>query len=185
MGPIYPSAEEVRILAKYFGISEFSFAIRYLREVYDLPTGVYKIAFKSNSSNINGRGCIFYRNNSCAIYNSPRIEVCNAFPLNHFDLDSKQWEKDFISDGKPFCAGIGIGREWSLDEIRDIKNAYPNVGIKTKTQINPPTKPTIATMNDDSSFLSFSEEDIIQKFRSLPIGKKEEVRRLIDSLYHV
>ncbi len=186
MAIIYPSAEEVFSLSKYLGISELSFAVRYLRELYDSQANMSSLAFRTNSSDGNGWGCIFCQDNSCAIYNSSRTEICKIFPWNHFDLDSRQWEKEFIlGNGKPLCAGIGAGREWSLDEIRDIKNAYQNVGIKTKTQRNSPTEIIGANISNNSSILSFSEENFIQKFRSLSIGNKEEVRRLIDSLYHI
>jgi len=183
MALIYPSIEEVHSIAKYLDISKLSFAIRYLREIYDPQTDMFKIAFKANSPNSNGRGCIFYRNNSCAIYNSTRTDVCKVFPWNHFNIETKQWEKDFIRhDGKLLCHGIGIGREWSIDEIRCIKNTYPNVGVNTKIQLNHFTE----TIIDKSNYsLSFSEENLIQKFRSLSINERHKIERLVDSLYHI
>ncbi|HGE69303.1 TPA: hypothetical protein ENX78_00610 [Candidatus Poribacteria bacterium] len=45
MALIYPNIEEVHSIAKYLGISKLSFAIRYLREIYDPQTDMFKIAF--------------------------------------------------------------------------------------------------------------------------------------------
>lgn len=178
---IYPSVNEIHNIAKYLGISEIAFAIRYLREIYDPQADMLKIAFKSNSLDGDGFGCIFYQNNSCTIYDSGRTDICKVFPWNHFDLETAQWEKKFLRpDGKLLCVGVGFGKEWSLDEIRNIKNAYPNVGNKTKAQLNQFSK----SMNNKFSHLSVSEQNLIQKFRSLSIAERQEIERLIDSLYH-
>ncbi len=178
---IYPNVEEVRSIAKYLGVSEISFAIRYLREIYDPQTDMLKIAFKSNFPDGNGIGCVFYQNNSCVIYNSVRTDVCKVFPWNHFNLETKQWEREFIrSDGKLLCPGIGFGKEWSIDEIKNIKNLYSNVG--TKIQLNRSSK-TIANKNDN--YLSFSEANLVRKFRSLSIDERQKIEDLIESLYHI
>jgi len=189
MAVIYPGSEEVQKLAKYLNISVLSFAVRYLREIHDPQNNMYILAFRTNHPGNTGHGCVFYRDKSCVIYNSPRTDLCKVFPWNHFDLETKQWEENFISrDGKFWCAGIGIGRKWTLDEIRDVKQRYPCVGINIKRQLNQPTLPIvdIDMISDSSIFnLTISEENFINKLRSLPMEKKREVERLVDSLYHL
>lgn len=189
MAIIYPSREEVQQLAEFLNISELSFAIRYLREIFDPQMNVYIIAFKANHPESNNNGCIFCHNKLCAIYNSPRTDLCNVFPWNHFDIKMEKWEENFLTkNGGSWCPGIGIGREWTLDEIRNIKQKYPNVGIKIKRQSNQPPQQFLDNERVSSSFtlnLTMLEDSIVNKFRSLSMEKRKEIERLIDSLYHI
>lgn len=187
MATIYPSREEVQRLAEFMNISELSFAIRYLREIFDPQMNVYIVAFKTNHPGNVGSGCIFCRDKLCVIYNSSRTDLCNVFPWNHFDIEMEQWEENFLShDGKSWCLGIGAGREWTLKEIKEIKQKYPNVGLKTKRQFCSYTKPIFDMITNSSiSDLSVSEENIIHRYRSLPIDKKRELESMLNSLYRI
>ncbi|MDQ1328589.1 MAG: uncharacterized protein QG641_1874 [Candidatus Poribacteria bacterium] len=187
MTTIYPSREEVQKLAEYLNISELAFAVRYLREIFDPQMNVYLLAFKSNHSVNIGNGCIFCHNKLCVIYNSSRTDLCNVFPWNHFDLETEQWEDNFLSqDDKPWCPGVGFGRDWTLDEIKEIKQKYPNVGANTKRQINQPPQSLVDVIMSSSTFsLTMSEENFINKFRALSMEKRREFERLADSLYYI
>lgn len=187
MATIYPSREEIQKLAEYLNISELAFAVRYLREIFDPQMNVYLLAFKSNHSGNPGNGCIFCHNKLCVIYNSPRTDLCNVFPWNHFDLETEQWEDNFFSqDGKSWCPGIGVGRDWTLDEIKKIKQKYPNVDANTKRQINQPSQSLVDVIMSSSTFsLTMSEENFINKFRTLSMEKRREFERLADSLYYI
>jgi len=187
MTTIYPSREEIQKLAEYLNISELAFAVRYLREIFDPQMNVYLLVFKSNHSLNIGNGCIFCHNKLCVIYDSPRTDLCNVFPWNHFDLETEQWEDNFLSqDGKSWCPGIGVGRDWTLDEIKDIKQKYPNVGVNTKRQINQPSQSLVDVIVSSPTFsLTMSEENFINKFRALSIEKRREFERLADALYYI
>ncbi len=59
---IYPSAEDIKNIAEYLNISEITFAIRYLQEIYDPYTNTYVIAFKTKFPDV-PNGCIFVKIN--------------------------------------------------------------------------------------------------------------------------
>ena len=185
---IYPSLEEIRNLSGYLSISECSFALRYLQEVYDPQINTYAVAFKTNHPDDPMTGCIFCHDNLFVIHNSPRTDLCNVFPWNHFDLEREEWEENFVSyDGTFWCPGIGRGRLWTLEEIRRVKELYPKVGEKIKRLYNPP--PPSGPQGTDrvrpSGFnLTMSEERLIHKLRFLSIDKIREVENMVDCTYH-
>ena len=119
------SEKNMHELAKYLKISEWSFAMRYLQERFDHKLNGCALTFKTNKHDDPGNGCIFHFGSFCAIYNSCRTDLCNIFPWNHFDLKKEEWNLGFINDNGTFwCQGIGKGREWSIDEIRQLKEKY-------------------------------------------------------------
>jgi len=180
---IYPGRDDINKLADYFGISELSFAIRYLQEVYDPYTDTYAAAFKTNHPGINEYGCIFCQDGLCAIYDSSRMDLCNVFPWNHFDLELGEWEQGFISsEGGFWCPGIGKGRVWSLQEIEQIKRDYPNSGKNTKYIISEKSKYDIDLLRPSGFNLTMSEENLIIRLRSLSIEKKQKIESFIDNL---
>ncbi len=185
---IYPNLENIQRLSKYLNISECSFALRYLREIYDPKRNTYLIAFKTNYPGDPTTGCIFCQEALCSIYDSPRTDLCHLFPWNHFNLEKEGWDENFIShDGAFWCPGIGKGRLWSLEEIRKMKKAYPNVGIHLKLIYNPvpASGPKTLDVCRPSSFnLTMSEEQLIHKWRSLSMEKQRDVESFVDSLYH-
>lgn len=185
---IYPSLEEIQSLSKHFDLSECSFALRYLQEVYDPQMETYGIAFKTNHPDDTLTGCIFCQDNLCVIHNSFRTDLCNVFPWNHFDLERQEWEENFASqDGAFWCTGIGKGRVWSLEEIQRVKENYSSVGIKSKRHHNPPppSDPQGKDVPHPSGYiLTMSEERLIYKLRSLSIDKILEVERMVDHFYH-
>jgi Fe-S-cluster containining protein len=185
---IYPSLEEIQNLAQYLNLSEYSFALRYLQEIYDPQKDSYAIAFRTNQPNDPFTGCIFCQDKICMIHDSPRTNLCHVFPWNHFDLEKEEWEENFISeDGTFWCSGIGKGRLWTLEEIKTIKETYPNIGVKTKRLYNPspPSGPQNIDMCRPSNIMmTMSEERFIHKLRSLPITRKIEVEKLLDFFYH-
>lgn len=185
---IYPSFKDIQKLSKYLNISEGSFAIRYLREIYDPQRNAYLIAFKTNHPEDPTTGCIFCQEELCTIYDSLRTDLCHLFPWNHFDLEKEEWEEDFISqDGAFWCPGIGKGPLWSLEEIRKMKKAYPNVGVNLKLIYNPPpaSSPKDPDVRRPSGFnLTMSEEQLIHKWRSLSMEKQRDVESFVDILYH-
>lgn len=178
---IYPSYEEIKLLADYMNISVPAFAIRYLREIYNPQTDLYAVAFKTGLYGDGKFGCIFNHNKLCMIYDSPRTDLCNVFPWNHFNTETNKWDDNFVSiNGEFWCPGIGKGREWTLDKIISIKNAYPNFGDKIEIYYN---KPSIIS-NESISNLTISEEKIIDKFRELSLEKKIEFEQLLNNLYN-
>jgi Fe-S-cluster containining protein len=129
-GLIQPSESNMRELAKYLRLSEWSFAIRYLQEVYDARLDAYIIAFKTNNPADHRNGCVFHFSRFCAIYGSCRTDLCNVFPWNHYDAEQETWNVDFIDDeGKSWCRGVGQGPRWALEEIRQIKKTFTNLGF--------------------------------------------------------
>jgi len=185
---LYPSLKDIRKLSVYLNLSEYSFAIRYLREVYDPQAKAYVMAFQTNNPGDSGNGCIFCQDNLCLIHDSPRIDLCHVFPWNHFDLEREEWEEGFFSaDGTFWCPGIGQGRLWSLEEIRNVKDAFPNVGAQIQRHYNPPPplgSPNLDARRPSRFSLTMSEERLINKLRSLTMEKNREVEDIVDDLYH-
>ena len=129
-GRIQPSETNIRELCKYLHLNEWSFAIRYLQEIYDPGLDAYILAFRTNNPGDPNNGCIFHFSRFCAIYDSCRTDLCHVFPFNHFDADAGHWSPAFVSDeGTFWCRGIGHGREWSMEEIRKHKERYSNLGV--------------------------------------------------------
>jgi Fe-S-cluster containining protein len=129
-GRIQASEQNVRELARFLKVSELSFAIRYLQEFYVPSLDAYIFAFKTNNPNDSSNGCIFHLGTYCTIYPSCRTDLCQVFPWNHFDAEQASWKPDFVADdGSFWCRGIGQGREWSLDEIRALKQKYTGLGF--------------------------------------------------------
>lgn len=129
-GRIQPSEQNIRDLSKYLQLSEWSFAIRYLQEIYDPRLDAYILAFRTNNPHDAENGCIFHFSRFCAIYDSCRTDLCQVFPWNHFDGDAQAWNPDFVGDNGTFwCRGIGHGREWSLEEILHAKKTYSDLGV--------------------------------------------------------
>jgi Fe-S-cluster containining protein len=136
-GFIQPSEENIKELAKFLQISEWSFAIRYLQEIYDPNLDAYILIFKTNNPHDIRNGCIFHFGTFCAIYTSCRTDLCNVFPWNHFNLDSEEWNPEFATnEGKFWCRGIGKGREWSIEEIREKKQKYTKLGFGFRRHLN-------------------------------------------------
>jgi hypothetical protein len=136
-GRIQTSEANVRELAKFLKVSEFSFCIRYLQEFYAANLDAYIYAFKTNNPNDPTNGCIFHFGTFCAIYSSCRTDLCNVFPWNHFDVDKESWNEDFLGkDGSFWCHGIGRGREWSDEEIRELKRKYSGLGFGFRRHLN-------------------------------------------------
>lgn len=188
MAFLYPSREDIQRLSAHLNLTECSFALRYLREVYDPQAKAYVIAFQTNTPSASGNGCIFCQGNLCVIYDSPRTDLCHIFPWNHLDLARGEWEENFVAhDGTFWCPGIGQGRLWSLEEIRKVKEAFPIVGARARRHYNPP--PTLGPANLDPPrpsriSLSMSEERLINKLRFLTLEKNKEVEDLVDNFYH-
>jgi Fe-S-cluster containining protein len=135
-GRIKTNERNVRELASFLKISEWSFAVRYLQEFYAPELDAYLFAFKTNNPNDPTNGCIFHFGTFCAVYASCRTDLCQVFPWNHFDVEKESWQEGFVSpDGHFWCRGIGKGREWSLDEIREIQQKYRGIGFGFKRHL--------------------------------------------------
>ena len=129
-GRIQTGEQNVRELAKFLKVSELSFAIRYLQEFYAPNLDAYIFAFKTNNPSDATSGCIFHLGTYCAIYASCRTDLCQVFPWNHFDSDQQSWQPEFVGDDGGFwCRGIGKGREWPIEEIRELKQKYTRLGF--------------------------------------------------------
>jgi hypothetical protein len=129
-GRIQPSEKNMRELAKFLRVSEWSFAIRYLQEFYDPSLDAHLMAFRTDHPNDPENGCCFHVSTFCAIYASGRTDLCNVFPWNHFDLARGEWEHAFVNDdGSFWCRGIGKGREWPIEEIRALRDKYGELGV--------------------------------------------------------
>lgn len=137
-GRIQPSEDNMRELAIFLRISEWSFAIRYLQELYDPKLDAYVMAFCTNNPHDSSNGCIFHFGSFCAIYQSCRADLCNVFPFNHFELQTEQWNPRFIDDqGRSWCRGVGQGEPWSLERIRELKQRYTELGVGFKRHLEP------------------------------------------------
>lgn len=135
-GLILPNETNMQELAKFLRMSEWSFAIRYLQEIYDPKLDAYIIAFKTSNTNDPKNGCIFHFGSFCAIYSSCRTDLCQIFPWNHFNVEKSEWDPGFVrDDGTFWCHGIGQGREWGIEEIRELKAKYTNLGVGFRRQL--------------------------------------------------
>jgi hypothetical protein len=131
------SEQNVHELAQYLKVSEISFAIRYLQEFYDSNLDAYVFAFKTNNPNDPTNGCIFHLGINCSIYGSCRTDLCQVFPWNYFDIEQGAWKPEFVAtDGTCWCRGIGKGKEWSLEEIGQLKEKFTGIGFGFKRQLN-------------------------------------------------
>lgn len=129
-GRIQPSEKNLRSLATHLQVSEWSFAIRYLQEIYDPKMDAYILAFRTNNPHDSSNGCIFHFSRFCAVYESCRTDLCQVFPWNHFDTEAGHWMPDFVNnEGKFWCRGVGHGREWPPEEIAAQKVLYSNLGL--------------------------------------------------------
>ncbi len=136
-GLIQPSESNMRELAAFLRISEWSFAIRYLQELYDPELDAYVMAFKTNNDHDSKNGCVFHFGSFCAIYRSCRTDLCNVFPWNHYDLEAGHWNPKFLADdGSSWCRGVGMGREWPVEEIAAIKEQFTNLGVGFKRHLD-------------------------------------------------
>jgi Fe-S-cluster containining protein len=136
-GLIQPSEQNLRELARFLRISEWSLAIRYLQEVYNPDLDAYILAFRTNNPHDSRNGCIFHFGRFCAIYESCRTDLCYVFPWNHFSLEKGEWAAGFVTDeGTSWCKGIGKGRSWPLEEIAALVARYKGFGFGFPTLLD-------------------------------------------------
>ena len=66
---------------------------------------------------IDGKGpeCVFLVDSKCSVYHG-RPDQCRSWPFWPEVMSAKRWKKEVAT----FCPGIGKGRVWEAEEIREI-----------------------------------------------------------------
>jgi Fe-S-cluster containining protein len=102
-GYVYLTLEDRRRLAQSLGLSTAQFTKRHCAKDEDL---VHLIDGKDGH-------CQFLENKKCGVYEA-RPTQCRTWPFWPEVINAKVWQKEVAS----FCPGVGKGRTWSADEIR-------------------------------------------------------------------
>lgn len=108
-GYVFLSAQDVRRLADYLGISDQRVIQEYCK-IVDIG-GIRRVTLAEQSN----YDCIFWRNGECSVYPARPLQ-CQNFPFWPSQLDSEEsW-----NETKSFCPGVGVGPRKSRREIEDM-----------------------------------------------------------------
>jgi Fe-S-cluster containining protein len=103
-GYIYLTLEDRRALARHLGLSTLQFTKQYCdKEDEDFYLKEPE------------KDCRFLNNNQCDVYDARPLQ-CRTWPFWPENMNYKVWKKEV----EPFCAGIGKGRLYSAEEIKEI-----------------------------------------------------------------
>jgi uncharacterized protein len=103
-GYVYLTLSDRKRFAKYFGISTAKFTRKYCRKT----DGWFHLRHPEND-------CEFLKDKRCAVYEA-RPSQCRTWPFWPENMNAKAWRSDVAS----FCPGVGKGKVYSAEEIREI-----------------------------------------------------------------
>ena len=103
-GYVYLSFNDRRRLAAHLNLSTAEFTAQYTRKI----DGLYELKYT-------GKDCPFLKDNGCNVYLA-RPWQCRTWPFWPENMDNAVWEREVA----PYCPGVGKGRLYSAEEIRDI-----------------------------------------------------------------
>ena len=104
-GYVYMTLKDRRQMAKVLGLSTTSFTKKYCDKQSD---GLYHLKSKSEE-------CMFLDGNQCEVYEG-RPTQCRTWPFWPEVMNAKSWKKEV----KDFCPGVGRGKYYSPQEIKEI-----------------------------------------------------------------
>ena len=110
---VFLRREEERQIATRLALSVREFRKRYTRRV---SVGQRSLVFPDGH-------CVFLVDRRCAIYED-RPRQCRTWPFWEENLDPRVWEHEVAS----FCPGVGRGRLYSEQEIREVIAGRAEVG---------------------------------------------------------
>jgi hypothetical protein len=114
-GVVFIAADDVTGISKFLKISEAEFLKKYTRRD---GKKIYLIDQKISD-------CIFLKDDKCSIYPVRPLQ-CKTFPFWPQNVKSaKRWEIVMQE-----CPGIGKGKEFSKQEIKEILNGQPVNSVK-------------------------------------------------------
>lgn len=102
-GFVYLTDRDRRRFAKYFKLSMREFTAKYCEK----DQGHF---WKLKDFT---RSCVFLKNNQCSVYEA-RPTQCRTWPFWPENMSAKNWKRDVAS----YCPGVGKGRVWTEEEIR-------------------------------------------------------------------
>jgi Fe-S-cluster containining protein len=103
-GYVYVSLQDRRRLAVHLGISTILFTDRYTEKT----DGLFHLKNPE-------KDCPFFHDNRCTVHQS-RPRQCRTWPFWPENMKGEVWEREIAS----YCPGIGKGRLYSAEEIKDI-----------------------------------------------------------------
>ena len=105
-GMVFVKKAEIPKMAKHFGMEEELFIEKYLARHW---ADVYNLNFPDTEP------CMFLTEKGCAIYEA-RPDQCRTFPFWPENMsNASSWKT-----AKKLCPGIGTGRNYLIEEIREI-----------------------------------------------------------------
>lgn len=103
-GYVYLSFNDRRRLAAYFNISLAEFTAQYAKKV----DGLYELRYTD-------KDCPFLEDSHCTVYRA-RPWQCRTWPFWPENMDQNVWEQEIAAS----CPGVGKGRLYTAEEIKDI-----------------------------------------------------------------
>jgi len=101
-GYVWVDKNEIRALARYLGMSEEEFAMKYLKNV----DGYYSLLILPEGN------CVFLKDNACSVYPARPFQ-CSSFPFWPHVLDSRRkWDQRAEK-----CPGMNRGTMHPLHKI--------------------------------------------------------------------
>ncbi|MBI4824809.1 MAG: YkgJ family cysteine cluster protein [Nitrospirae bacterium] len=107
-GFIYLNLEERRRLAEHLGTSTLQFTKRYCDKLH----GYFHLKEPD-------KDCRFLIDKKCTVYEARPLQ-CRTWPFWPENMNAKAWE----SEVAPFCAGVGKGRLYTAEEIKEILDKH-------------------------------------------------------------
>jgi hypothetical protein len=108
-GYVFLSAQDVRRLGKYLGISDQEVIRKYCR-IVDIG-GIRRVSLAEQEN----YDCVFWQNGECSVYDARPLQ-CRNFPFWPAHLESEEaW-----NEAKGSCPGIGVGPRVPRHEIEDM-----------------------------------------------------------------
>jgi Fe-S-cluster containining protein len=108
-GYVYFSLNDRKRMARFLGISTLSFTRKYCKKT----NGYFHL------KNYKGP-CEFLDGKSCSIYEG-RPAQCRTWPFWPENMNARTWNREI----KSFCPGVGKGRVFTKDEIKELLKLDP------------------------------------------------------------
>ena len=103
-GYVYMTKQDRIRMAKSLGLTTTQFTKQYCEK----EDGIYHLIDGNDGY------CQFLKNNQCSVYEG-RPTQCRTWPFWPEVMNPKTWNKEV----KSFCPGVGKGRVWNEEEIRE------------------------------------------------------------------
>lgn len=103
-GYVYVTLKDRQRFAAYFGISTVDFTRKYCQKT----NGFFHLRDSVDD-------CVYLKGTQCSVYEA-RPTQCRTWPFWPENMSSRAWKKEVVD----FCPGVGKGRVYDGDEIRQL-----------------------------------------------------------------